>query len=126
VHATYCTSCSSQAIGALTPTEAKKAASDESDGAYQDSVAEPLGPLPGDESAEQFEHLQDTEPDTTAIKTAVGKLRKIVRHVRSSPQRRQQWEKEAQSSPPTNSTGRVLYRGDFENFIYIQCKDFRW
>lgn len=94
MHATYCTSCSSQgifllcsipcaysllqiqlleAIGALTPMEAKKAASDESDGAYQDSVADPLGPLPDDESAEQFEHL-DTETEATAIKTAVGKV----------------------------------------------------
>ncbi|KAF5360260.1 hypothetical protein D9758_009172 [Tetrapyrgos nigripes] len=38
--------------------------------------------------------LQLLQLDNVAMKSAVGKLRKIIRHVRSSPQRRKTWLKE--------------------------------
>ncbi|KAF8180268.1 hypothetical protein K438DRAFT_1446613, partial [Mycena galopus ATCC 62051] len=71
-----------EAIGALTKEERKKAAGNSRESAYQDSATESLSA-----AAEQAASL-------TESLLIVFKLRKIVRHVRSSPQRREKWKKE--------------------------------
>ena len=117
-----------EAVGALTPSEAKKAAENISDGTYQKSATMPMdSETLGDYSEEHSDPI-DTDLDSMAIKSSVSKvricnifkmfvsdiffsqLRKIVRHVRSSPQRRQQWTKEVQVNPPDRptTTNRVL------------------
>ncbi|KAF5338562.1 hypothetical protein D9758_016540 [Tetrapyrgos nigripes] len=60
---------------------------------YQDSAIAPVG-REFDDEAVSLEDGIDNEPDNVAMKSAVGKLRKIIRHVRSSPQRRKTWLKE--------------------------------
>ncbi|KAJ7863659.1 hypothetical protein B0H13DRAFT_2177082, partial [Mycena leptocephala] len=93
-----------EAIGALTKEEKQKAKSRTA--AYQDAATESLdraqdsqAALPGD--AEDSDLIK---PAST-IGSAVFKLRKIVRHVRSSPQRRKIWQKEvrdvAEAAPGT-------------------------
>ncbi|KAF7346964.1 Transposase-like protein [Mycena venus] len=69
-----------EAIGALTKEEKRAAKSRSPTSAYQDSATEPLG------------RDVDGDIEDLAESRAVFKLRKIVRHVRSSPQRRRKWE----------------------------------
>ncbi|KAF7341381.1 Transposase-like protein [Mycena venus] len=81
-----------EAIGALTKDEKKAAKSKSATSAYQDSATEALS-READEEAGQTEDSEDIEVETpeSLIGTAVFKLRKIIRHVRSSPQRRRRW-----------------------------------
>ncbi|KAF7372351.1 Transposase-like protein [Mycena venus] len=101
-----------EAIGALTKDEKKKAKSRSTP--YQDAATESLSHAQDNWSSE----VEDGEDDevmkpTSLVGCAVFKagilfsanLRKIVRHVRSSPQRRRSWQKEVrncmESSPGT-------------------------
>ncbi|KAF7370018.1 Transposase-like protein [Mycena sanguinolenta] len=93
-----------EAIGALTKEEKKAAKSKSASSAYQDSTTESLS-READEAAGQTEDTEDAElvsPDSL-IGTAVFKLRKIIRHVQSSPQRRKRWEQAVKTALPTNS-----------------------
>ncbi|KAJ7157772.1 hypothetical protein C8R46DRAFT_908335 [Mycena filopes] len=79
-----------EAIGALTKEESKKSQSRQ--GVYQEASTESLSPERDNEATRM-----DDAPESTTTKptSAVGQaLRKIVQHVRSSPQRRQTWQKE--------------------------------
>ncbi|KAJ6533325.1 hypothetical protein DFH09DRAFT_1043845, partial [Mycena vulgaris] len=82
-----------EAIGALTKEEKQKAKSRTT--VYQDPATESLS-CEQDDQATQHEDVDDSDTvrPTSTIGSAVFKLRKSVRHVRSSPQRRKTWQKE--------------------------------
>ncbi|KAF5319077.1 hypothetical protein D9758_018663 [Tetrapyrgos nigripes] len=69
---------------------------------YQDSATAPVE-REHDNNAVLQEDGEDDEDDVTALKSSIGKLRKIVRHVRSSPQRRKTWLQEAKQPLPGSS-----------------------
>ncbi|KAJ7112849.1 hypothetical protein C8R43DRAFT_852183, partial [Mycena crocata] len=87
-----------EAIGVLTKEE-KQASEGRSRGTtYQEYATESLN-HDTDNNAGDTEDGADTETSTPTglIGRAVFKLHKIVRHVRSSPQRRRRWETEVQT-----------------------------
>ncbi|KAJ7927194.1 hypothetical protein B0H13DRAFT_2312797 [Mycena leptocephala] len=88
-----------EAIGALTKEEKRAAKSKSRASAYQDSATESLSRAT-DGNIEDIAETSDGETfePTSMIGCTVFKLRKIIRHFRSSPQRRQQWEAEAKNS----------------------------
>ncbi|KAE9383517.1 hypothetical protein BT96DRAFT_843731, partial [Gymnopus androsaceus JB14] len=63
---------------------------------YQDAVTAPVDRSFDDDEVAQ-EDGEDDVLDASAMKYSVLKLRKIVRHVRSSPQRRRAWLREVQA-----------------------------
>ncbi|KAJ7702125.1 hypothetical protein B0H16DRAFT_1347658, partial [Mycena metata] len=142
-----------EAIGALTKEEKRKAKSRAN--AYQDAATEPVDRAQ-DNMASQLDDGDDAESikPTSIIGSAVFKvsffapefyvslitikLRKIVRHVRSSPQRRKIWQKEvgdvAAAAPGTidsvlmlildvktrwSSTHQMLRR--FHSYVEFNC-----
>ncbi|KAJ7321010.1 hypothetical protein DFH08DRAFT_671327, partial [Mycena albidolilacea] len=90
-----------EAIGMLTKEETKKSKS--RDTVYQDAATESLS----DECENGAAQMDDGEPEpertppTSGVRLAIFKLRKIVRHVRSSPQRRKTWKKRKTSATGT-------------------------
>ncbi|KAJ7779670.1 hypothetical protein B0H16DRAFT_1299889, partial [Mycena metata] len=126
-----------EAIGALTKEEKRKAKSRAN--AYQDAATEPVDRAQ-DNMASQLDDGDDAESikPTSIIGSAVFKLPKIVRHVRSSPQRRKIWQKEvgdvAAAAPGTidsvlmlildvktrwSSTHQMLRR--FNSYVEFNC-----
>ncbi|KAJ7808105.1 hypothetical protein B0H14DRAFT_3482613 [Mycena olivaceomarginata] len=84
-----------EVISALTKEESKKAGSQTSKHAYQETVTQEDNHNADCAAAARTEEEDSMESDTTGahgISPAVFKLRKIVKHVRSSPQRRRAWE----------------------------------
>jgi len=86
-----------EGIGAISKAEGKKAAA--RSGNYQDNVTTPLAreydndPKADDDTDEDL----DTDADAAdGVLPAIDKLRKVVKAVRSSPQRRQSWAREIQ------------------------------
>ncbi|KAJ6631287.1 hypothetical protein B0H10DRAFT_1696967, partial [Mycena sp. CBHHK59/15] len=90
-----------EAIGALTKEEKRVAKSKSPASAYQDSATESLARAV-DEDAGGTEDSDDNDiiSPESAIGAAVFKLRKIIRHVRSSPQHRKKWEAEVEMASP--------------------------
>ncbi|KAK7020976.1 hypothetical protein R3P38DRAFT_2534706 [Favolaschia claudopus] len=85
-----------EVIGALTKNESKKAESRSSKQAYQETVTQ-ADTQDADCAAAVRADEDDTETEaqengSDGISLAVFKLRKIVKHVRVSPQRRRLWE----------------------------------
>ncbi|KAJ6479359.1 hypothetical protein DFH09DRAFT_951437, partial [Mycena vulgaris] len=81
-----------EAIGALTKEERIKVKGNSRDSAYQDSATESTS-----RNADNLAtHESDSPDDTGSVKPT--SLRKIVRHVRSSPQRRAIWKKEVRDA----------------------------
>ncbi|KAF8054682.1 hypothetical protein FPV67DRAFT_1439648, partial [Lyophyllum atratum] len=85
-----------EGIGAISKAERRKAAS--RSGNYQEEINVPLERETDDDAVAQEDNHEDDQKDKATeseeVLTAVGKLRTIVRVVRSSPQRRQTWAKE--------------------------------
>ncbi|GLB44045.1 putative protein dimerization activity [Lyophyllum shimeji] len=81
-----------EGIGALSKAESKKALS--RSGNYQDNTTTPLG-REHDDAAVMLDDDEEELPEKgSTVLLAITKLRKIIRTVRSSPQRRQAWVKE--------------------------------
>ncbi|KAJ7577348.1 hypothetical protein C8J56DRAFT_752587, partial [Mycena floridula] len=77
-----------EAIGAISKADKKKATA----GNYQDDVGLQLGCEFDDDAVLRDD--DEAEEDMEGVLLAMDKLRKIVRNVRVSPQRRQAWFKE--------------------------------
>ncbi|KAJ6631881.1 hypothetical protein B0H10DRAFT_1734538, partial [Mycena sp. CBHHK59/15] len=88
-----------EAIGVLTKEEKRAAKSKSRGTVYQESATESVRLEADEEASDTGDGADnDTVTPTSMIGCAVFKLRKIVRHVRSSPQRRQKWEKEVKNT----------------------------
>ncbi|KAI0281548.1 hypothetical protein BC826DRAFT_876907, partial [Russula brevipes] len=89
-----------EGIGAISKVEGRKAAMRSSN--YQDSITTPLSREHDNNATDDNEAgdvMGDIEADTDVadgVLGAIEKLRKIVKAVRSSPQRRQLWAREIQ------------------------------
>ncbi|KAJ7659747.1 hypothetical protein DFH06DRAFT_989446, partial [Mycena polygramma] len=93
-----------EAVGALTKDEATKAQSSSRRAAYQEIVTQAdndetdrntiAQAADSDSEDDENEGLapSQTTPPRKGVSLAVYKLRRIVKHVRSSPQRRRSWE----------------------------------
>jgi len=64
-----------EAVGALTPSEAKKAADNISDGTYQESATMPMDSETLGDYPEEHSDPIDTDLDSMAIKSSVSKVR---------------------------------------------------
>ncbi|KAJ6522992.1 hypothetical protein B0H10DRAFT_1693068, partial [Mycena sp. CBHHK59/15] len=102
-----------EAIGALTKEEKRTAKSKSRTSAYQDSATESLS-READGNIEDIAESSDNDVSPTGMigravpQLTLLKLRKIVRHVRSSPQRRQKWEAEVKNSGGNKSLILIL------------------
>ncbi|KAJ6472248.1 hypothetical protein DFH09DRAFT_477185 [Mycena vulgaris] len=96
-----------EAIGVITKTDRKKASGRSGD-SYQETVAVPMSrDYDIDGEAEEPDNGEGSE-DGTQLKS-VQKLRNIIKAVRVSPQRRQEWIREVKISPAfmDNKLGQV-------------------
>jgi hypothetical protein len=94
---------------------------------YQDSVTAPLNREHDDDAGGDAdgEDIQDSAERLGEVLTAIPKLRKIIRAVRSSPQRREAWLEEANAFLQKTAAAFNLDLGRAATMLILDVKT-RW
>jgi len=116
-----------EGIGALSKAESKKAATRSRN--YHDNITTPVSrehdydPMASNEVDEIDAELDDDADIAGGVLPAINKLRKIIKAVRSSPQRRQAWTREIQFARAEDVDDPGINQG---NLILILNVRTRW